>query len=82
MCISGSNFEPDMLFCPLHATKECDHSQNSTVTNVLQQWGQGAVMINFPSQLQECTACQRDQLRDVIFKLRVDIKWNFTADSP
>jgi len=58
--ISPSSFVP-----------KCDCIQNSTVTNGLQCQEQVvflfAVVVNFPSQLQECTACQGDQIKKCNF---------------
>jgi hypothetical protein len=65
--IGGSNFDPDTPFRSL----TCG-IQNSAVTNILQRQGQvvcvGAVVVNFRTRLQECIACQADQLRGVCFK--------------
>jgi hypothetical protein len=53
-------------FVPYGASKECDDTQNSTVTNILQCRVQAVVRVNFQSQLQECTAPQQQHLSDVI----------------
>jgi hypothetical protein len=40
------------------------------------------VMINFPSQLQECTACQEDHLGDILQELQCcELSYFFTIDS-
>jgi len=41
------------------------------------------VTVNFQSQLQERTACQENQVRDVIIKKKkATINWQFNTDTP